>query len=318
MRILFLVLGMVAALAVNAMTARHLEKTTTENAAQRILPPARTPGEIYRGDYRDGRYNGRGTLQYANGEKYTGEFRDGQREGSGTYTWPDGRRYVGQFRNGQPDGQGRYTLSNGEEYAGQFRDNRREGRGVYTWPDLRRYEGEFHNDLPNGRGQLTLASGQRQTGWFRDGAYAGEERGLPPVALPQPGEDAIKLSRDGVNFAAPVVLNGTVQSQFLVDSGAADVQVPMSIFDELLHAGTVTPADVTGFQTYRMANGTSARAVSFTIRSLQIGGIVLENVRCAAIDAPAPALLGMSFLGRFRSWALDNENETLVLTAYAR
>jgi hypothetical protein len=26
----------------------------------------------------------------------------------------------------------------------------------------------------------------------------------------------------------------------------------------------------------------------------------------------------MSFLGRCRSWALDNESETLVLTAYAR
>lgn len=318
MRTLFLVLGMIAALAVNAWTARQLEKTTTENAAQRILPRAPTPGETYWGHYRDGKYDGRGTLLYANGEKYTGDFREGLRHGRGTYTWPDGRRYVGQFQGGQPNGQGRLTLANGEEYVGQFRDNRREGRGVYTWPDLRRYDGEFANDLPNGRGRLTLASGQRQAGWFRNGDYAGEERGLPPVSLPQPSEDAIKLRRDGVNYAASVVLNGTVESPFLVDSGAADVQVPMALFDQLIQAGTIAPADVTGFQTYRMANGTSARAVTFTIRSLKVGGIVLENVRGAAIDAAAPPLLGMSFLGRFRSWALDNESETLVLTAYAR
>jgi clan AA aspartic protease (TIGR02281 family) len=318
MRTLILVLGMVASLAINSMTARQLEKSTREAAAQRVLPPLPDKGETYWGNYRDGKYDGRGTLQYANGEKYVGDFRDGVRSGTGTYTWPDGRRYVGEFLGGQPNGQGRFTLANGEEYAGQFQNNRREGRGVYTWPDLRRYAGEFHDDLPNGKGALTLASGQHQVGWFRNGAYAGEERGLPPVALPQPSEDIIKLRRDGVNFAAPVVLNGAVESQFLVDSGAADVQVPMAIFDELVKAGTIAQADVSGFQTYRMANGTSARAVTFVIRSLKVGGIVLENVRGAAVDAQAPPLLGMSFLGRFKAWSLDNESETLLLTAYAK
>ena len=318
MRILMLFLGMVLALAVNAMAARHLERTTRDSAEHRVLPPPPPKGETYFGDYRDGKYNGRGTLQYANGEKYVGDFRGGLRHGSGSYSWPDGRRYVGEFRNGQPNGQGRLTLANGEEYIGTFRDNRREGRGVYTWPDLRRYAGEFSNDLPDGRGELTLSGGQKQVGWFRNGEYAGEERGLPPLALPQPSEDAIQLSRDGVNFVAPVVLNGAVQSQFLVDSGAADVQVPMAIFDELLKAGTISQADVSGFQTYRMANGTSARAVTFFIRSLKVGRVVLDNVRGAAVDAQAPPLLGMSFLGRFKSWSLDNERETLVLTDYAR
>ena len=37
-----------------------------------------------------------------------------------------------------------------------------------------------------------------------------------------------------------------------------------------------------------------------------------------AVDGPASPLMGMSFLGRCRSWSLDNERETLVLTAYAR
>ena len=136
--------------------------------------------------------------------------------------------------------------------------------------------------------------------------------------MPQPSEDTIKLRRSGVNFAAPVVLNGAVEGQFLVDSGAADVQVPMKIFDELLRTGTVSQADVSGFQTYRMANGSTVRAVTFSIRSLKVGSIVLDNVRGAAVDASAPPLLGMSFLGRFRAWSLDNERETLVLTAYAR
>jgi len=319
MRILLLSLVMVVSLAINSLTARHLEETTRERAAHRVLPPSPAMGERYAGDYRDGKYNGRGTLRYANGEKYEGAFRDGRRDGPGTYTWPDGRRYVGAFRDDLPNGQGRYTLPNGEEYAGTFRDNRREGPGVYSWPDRRRYVGEFHDDLPNGQGVLTLSGGQQQTGWFHNGEYLGEERGSSPPALLQSSDGAaeIKLSRNGVNFAAPVLLNGAVESQFLVDSGAADVQVPMSVFDELLKAGTISEADISGFQTYRTANGASVRAVTFLIRSLKIGSVVLDNVRGAVVDAPIPPLLGMSFLGRLRSWALDNERETLVLTAYA-
>lgn len=320
MRILVLFLGMGAALAINAMAARHLERSTRESAEHRVLPPPPAKGERYFGDYRDGKYNGRGTLLYANGEKYVGEFRNNLRQGRGTYTWPDGRRYVGEFRDGTPGGQGRYTMANGEEYIGEFRDNRREGRGVYSWPDLRRYAGDFSDDLPNGKGVLTLSGGQRQAGWFRNGEYAGEERGLPPLALPQFGDGSaeIKLRRDGVNFAAAIVLNGAVEGQFLVDSGAADVLVPMDTFDALIRAGTISQADVSGFETYRMANGARMRSVTFTLRSLKIGSIVLENVRAAAVDGAASPLLGMSFLGRFRAWSLDNERETLALTAYAR
>ena len=292
--------------------APAIAPTSVKTSAQPYLRPSLL-GERYAGDYLGGRYHGRGTLIYANGEKYVGEFRDGRRNGRGAYTWPDGRRYVGEFRDGQPNGEGRYTLANGEEYSGQFRDNHREGRGVYSWPDLRRYVGEFHNDLPNGKGALTLSGGQRQAGWFRNSEYIGEERGLG-----QRPEDVIKLSRAGVNFSAPVVLNGAVEDHFLVDSGAADVLVPMTIFDDLLRSGTITRADVSGFETYRMANGSSVRSITFVLRSLKVGSTVLENVRGAAVDGPASPLLGMSFLGRLKSWALDNEQETLLLTAYAR
>lgn len=58
-------------------------------------------------------------------------------------------------------------------------------------------------------------------------------------------------------------------------------------------------------------------AHSTRIRSRHVGGIVLENVR-GAVDAAAQPLLGISLLGRFETWFLDNESETLALTAYAR
>ncbi len=321
MRTLFTVAVMfITVLAISSMAARHLERQTRDRAAHLVLPPAPPAGERYVGDYLDGKYNGHGTLVYASGEKYVGEFRDNVRHGKGTYTWPDGRKYEGEFRDGQPDGQGRYTLPNGEEYAGEFRDNRREGVGAYSWPDRRRYAGEFRDDLPNGKGVLTLAGGQRQIGYFRNGAYAGEEASSV-AAEPQPRTDGateVKLGRSGVNFTAPVLLNGAVESQFYVDSGAADVLVPMETFDALLKAGTISQADVSGLQNYRMANGANMRSITFVIRTLKIGPVVLDNVRGTVVEGSAPPLLGMSFLGRFKSWTLDNEREMLVLTAYAR
>ena len=312
-----MILVMTAALAINVVVARHLQQLTREREAQRVLPPLPVAGERYTGDFRDGRYEGRGRLVYDNGEKYYGEFRNGQRDGRGTYTWPDGRRYVGEFRNGMPDGQGRFTLPNGEEYIGTYRNNRREGQGVYTWPDRRRYEGEFYDNLPNGKGTL-LANGQRYHGWFRNGEFAGEELSRPPLSLPQPSESAIALRREGVNFAAPVVLNDIVESQFLVDSGAADVMLPMNLFDKLVQARTIQQSDMSGFETYRMANGVSVRAVTFRLHSLRIGAVVLDNVRAAAVDGAAPPLLGMSVLGRMKAWSLDNERQMLTLTAYER
>jgi clan AA aspartic protease (TIGR02281 family) len=310
---------LITALAINSMAARHLEHTTRERAALRVLPPDPPPGERYTGDYLDGKYNGHGTLVYANGEKYVGEFRDNQCDGKGTYSWPDGRKYEGEFRDGKPSGQGRYTLPNGEEYAGDFVDNRREGHGAYSWPDRRRYDGEFHDDLPNGKGVLTLTGGQRQIGYFRNGAYTGEvASAVEAVPATRPdGATEIKLSRAGVNFTAPILLNGAVESQFYVDSGAADVLIPMDTFDALLKANTISQEDVSGIQNYRMANGSAMQSITFVIRTLKIGPLVLENVRGTVVDGSAPPLLGMSFLGRFRSWTLDNEREMLVLSTYA-
>lgn len=45
---------------------------------------------------------------YANGNVYEGEWVDGRIEGTGTLTYSDGDRYSGLWRNGRMDGQGTY------------------------------------------------------------------------------------------------------------------------------------------------------------------------------------------------------------------
>ena len=56
---------------------------------------------------------------------------------------------------------------------------------------------------------------------------------------------------------------------------------------------------------------------TFTIRSLKIGNIVLQNVKGVVAPSQAPLLLGQSFLKRFKSWSIDNSKHELLLEELA-
>ncbi|MBQ4035094.1 MAG: hypothetical protein II623_06505, partial [Paludibacteraceae bacterium] len=59
-------------------------------------------GWVYDGTFKDGLFEGKGTITYKSGAKYTGDFKLGKREGKGTYTYPTGDIYTGDFKNGLP------------------------------------------------------------------------------------------------------------------------------------------------------------------------------------------------------------------------
>jgi clan AA aspartic protease (TIGR02281 family) len=264
-------------------------------------------GRKYVGTFRNGLPNGHGTYTLANGDTYAGEFRNNLWT-EGTYTWRDGRQYVGPFRDNKPNGFGTHTWPDGKKYVGDWRDGRAEGNGTYTWPDGRKYVGELRDDLPNGHGTMMLADGRQQTGEFRNGDYVGAQAVVQATAS---GE--VALERRGGTFLVPALLNEQVSLDFYLDSGAADVSVPAATFEALKRAGTIRAEDIIGTENYLMANGASNKATLFTIRSLKVGSTVLRNVRASVSDLAGPPLLGMSFLGRFSSWTVDNRRSFLVL-----
>ncbi len=45
---------------------------------------------MYKGEYKDGKYNGIGTIQYSNGDIYEGEWKNGKRDGKGTIIYGNG------------------------------------------------------------------------------------------------------------------------------------------------------------------------------------------------------------------------------------
>jgi clan AA aspartic protease (TIGR02281 family) len=126
---------------------------------------------------------------------------------------------------------------------------------------------------------------------------------IPPVAL----------KNNGGIFVVPVEINGAITLDFGVDSGASVVTVPADVFSTLTRTGTIKDSDITGETKMALADGSTSRSFTFTIRSLKVGNTVVQNVRASVTPARGDLLLGQSFLERFKSWSIDNTKQQLLL-----
>ena len=51
----------------------------------------------YEGEYKNGKFDGKGSFTFSDGRRYEGQFKNGEKHGKGTFTFPDGRKYVGEW-----------------------------------------------------------------------------------------------------------------------------------------------------------------------------------------------------------------------------
>lgn len=267
----------------------------------------------YVGEFLADLFNGGGTLTYASGAKYVGQFRDGKFSGQGTYTYADGSKYVGEFRDGKSSGQGAYTYANGNRYVGGFRDGTFNGHGTFTYANGNTYAGDFRNDNFNGYGILTSVNGGTVVGQFNDGKYIGPSINPAPAEQPNSSSVEVRLERQGGILLVPVLINGRMLLDFIIDSGASDVSIPADVVSTLWRTGTLSDPDFTGSKTYVLADGSTIPSATFRIRSLRVGDRVLKNVSGSIAPLKGSLLLGQSFLSRFKSWSVDNVREVLVL-----
>jgi aspartyl protease family protein len=124
----------------------------------------------------------------------------------------------------------------------------------------------------------------------------------------------VALQREsGGTFLVPVTINGRLTLMFTVDSGAADIALPADVVLTLLGTGTLSGEDFLEKKTYTMADGSRVPSRTFRIRSLKVGDRIVENIIGNVAPAEADPLLGQGFLGRFKSWSIDNGERMLVL-----
>ena len=169
--------------------------------------------EIYKGEFQDGKRNGKGTLTRKvpglKDFKFVGDFKGGVPHGQGNMVNHDQSTYSGPFQNSLPHGSGgQKTLSNGDtykgdwvrgmmhgqgvlvtssgdRYEGKFNQNRRTGKGTMTFGKTSpfngdKYEGDFVNGKPHGQGTYTKANGIVYTGQLKDGVPNGQGTATTP------------------------------------------------------------------------------------------------------------------------------------------
>lgn len=148
-----------------------------------------------------------------------------------------------------------------------------------------------------------------------EAAARAQQAAAAAAAAPASGPLDIAMKRKDGNLWVPAQINKVVTIDFVIDSGASDITLPRDVYLTLIRSGTLTKADYIGNVQFGIADGSEVKGTKFKLASLQVGNQVLTDVVASVMPSDsATPLLGLSFLSRFQSWAIDNNSGTLRLT----
>ena len=160
---------------------------------------------MYDGNWRDGKREGFGTMNYNDGREYVGYWIQDEFYGLGKITYRNGCYYLGEWKDGCRHGKGVAEDENGtvtfgiwEEgvlknsffetknmkhynkelmiysesmYYGNAQFGNKHGYGIYVWNDGEYYEGNWENDNKHGVGRYAWSDGS-----FYEGQWKNNER----------------------------------------------------------------------------------------------------------------------------------------------
>ena len=131
-------------------------------------------GDIYVGDFKNNLAHGYGRQEDPDGGYWEGEIKNDQLNGKAIWVTAEGDIYEGNFKDGLLNGQGTAKLSDGSVYTGNFVNDRLNGKGTVKLSDGRVYTGNFVNDKLNGKGKLTYKTGAIEEGIFKNDKLHGK------------------------------------------------------------------------------------------------------------------------------------------------
>ena len=122
---------------------------------------------VYEGQFKSGKANGQGTMDYGAGEKFVGNFKDGQEDGDGKLyknnipldvTYVNGKVQVRKSEN--------YVGANAPEVKGCLQGDCYNGFGIVQYDSGNRFEGIFKNGLIGESGKFIYKNGDYFEGKF--------------------------------------------------------------------------------------------------------------------------------------------------------
>jgi hypothetical protein len=140
-----------------------------------------TDGQIFKGNFINGKLNGEDCMIYKPGEYYyKGACVESCFEGEGDLKYLSQHsqcvHYNGQFKSDLPDGNGIMEYRNKMKYEGQWSSGKFHGRGKLSGSD-EEYVGEFQHGLKNGKGVLSKSNIMHESFTEKyDGEWKGDEK----------------------------------------------------------------------------------------------------------------------------------------------
>ena len=156
------------------------------------------PRNEYKGEWKDGKFHGKGILKEAWGAIYFGDFINNMADGYGRQEEPNGSWWEGEVKNDDLHGKGIYfnahskcreegnyvkwilngpgkiECEDGFFKEGNFKNSLLQGKGIVRFASGTVYSGEFKDDKLNGQGEIKFANGTVYSGEFKDDEINGQ------------------------------------------------------------------------------------------------------------------------------------------------
>ncbi|MBQ0016403.1 MAG: retroviral-like aspartic protease family protein [Bacteroidales bacterium] len=127
------------------------------------------------------------------------------------------------------------------------------------------------------------------------------------------GKTTIPLEyADGVYYITVKV--NDVPMRFVFDTGCSSISLSLTEVLFLYKQGTLTDDDIGDVAYIQDALGNITESQIITLRNVQVGDVMLHNVKATVVENQrAPLLFGQSALSQFGKISIDYNNNVLIL-----
>ena len=138
-------------------------------------------GDVYEGQFVEGKWSGKGRLQYKSGNFYEGEFANNKLEGNGVFTAMNGTVFTGVWKADKAEGPCASQYADGITEVSMYEDDRPVGEGVRWSAD-----GETARRIEDGKFVESISFDDARRLVRARGLPKGEWKGLGTGTGPRP------------------------------------------------------------------------------------------------------------------------------------
>jgi clan AA aspartic protease (TIGR02281 family) len=118
----------------------------------------------------------------------------------------------------------------------------------------------------------------------------------------------------GGTYEVPCKIND-LKLNLIFDTGASDITISRTEAEFMLKNNYLGKNDIIGTSNYMVANGEIGVGTTVIFRAVDLGGLILKNVKATVIENKnAPLLFGQSALSKYGKITIDNEKKIISIT----